>query len=135
MTRLIIISFTALLSLVAFAASLSAKPALKDVAYVREGIISVGIAYEISEKCDDLNPRLLRGLNYLSNLKNHARSLGYSDAEIDAYVDDSDEKNRLERIARTRLANMGAIAGNEASYCTVGRNEMAVGSDVGRLLR
>jgi len=135
MTRASILILTATMALIAFSASLSAKPALKDVAHVREGIISVGIAYEISQECGSIRARLIRGLNYLEGLKDHARSLGYTDAEIDAYVDDRAEKNRLEGIARTRLASMGAESGNSASYCTVGRSEMSAGSSIGRLLR
>jgi len=135
MTRASILILTATMALVAFSASLSAKPALKDVAHVREGIITVGIAYEISERCDTIRARTLRGINFLSGLKNHARSLGYSDAEIDAYVDDSAEKNRLEGIARARLSDMGAVTGDAASYCTVGRGQIAANTSIGRLLR
>lgn len=135
MTKIGVLLLTASLATVAFSASLSAKPALKDVEYVSEGIISVGIAYEISQKCDSIRARTFRGISFLNGLKAHARSLGYTDQEIDAYVDDRAEKNRLEAIARARLSDMGAIVGNAATYCSVGRSEIASGSAVGRLLR
>lgn len=135
MTRLTILTLTSVLSIVALAASLSAKPALKDVAVVREGIISVGIAYEISEVCETIRARTFRGIGYLNSLKEHARSLGYTEAEIDAYVDDRAEKNRLEGMARARLADMGAVVGQADTYCSVGRTEISSGSAVGRLLR
>lgn len=108
---------------------------LKDVEHVREGIIDVGIAYEISERCDDLRPRIFAGLGFLNGLKDHARGLGYSNAEIDAYINDGAEKKRLEGIARERLAAMGATPGDAASHCTVGRAEIAAGSRIGSLLR
>ena len=120
---------------VMLAGNLSAKPALKDVAHVREGIIAAGIAYEISQQCGDISARLLRGYNYLNSLKDHARDLGYTEAEIDAYVDDDAEKDRHEGIARERLADMGAVTGQAATYCTVGRTEIARGSAIGQLLR
>ncbi len=123
------------LAIVTVAGASSAKPALKDVAYVREGIIAAGIAYEISEECADISARLFRGLSFLNGLKSHARDLGYSEAEIDAYIDDKAEKNRLEGIARARLADLGAVPGNAQSHCTVGRAEIAKGSAIGRLLR
>lgn len=126
---------TATVTLVALAGTSSAKPALKDVDYVREGIIAAGMAYEISEKCDGISARLFRGISFLNGLKRHARDLGYTDAEIDAYVDDKAEKNRLEAIARGRLAELGAVSGRAESYCTVGRNEIARGSAIGQLLR
>ena len=121
--------------LAVMAAPAAAKPPLKDVAEVREGIIAVGIAYEISERCDDIDARLFRGISYLNQLKSRARALGYSDAEIDAYTDDEAEKDRLEGIARARLAERGAPRGDEAGHCRVGRAEIAANSAVGQLLR
>ncbi|MFQ6549067.1 DUF5333 domain-containing protein [Aestuariibius sp. 2305UL40-4] len=117
------------------AAPVAAKPPLKDVAEVREGIIAVGIAYEISERCDDIDARLFRGISYLNQLKSRARALGYSDAEIDAYTDDEAEKDRLEGIARARLAERGASRDDEAGHCRVGRDEIAANTAVGQLLR
>ena len=129
-------------SLAAFglAATLLAGPAgaqtpLKDVAYVRDGIIHVGMAYEISEKCGDLKARLFRGLGFLQSLKNHARGLGYTEAEIDAYVNDAAERDRLEAIARAALADLGVVEGVESSYCAVGRAQIAANTRVGWLLR
>ena len=54
---------------------------------------------------------------------------------VRAYVDDDAEKDRLEGIARARLADMGAVTGQAATYCTVGRTEIARGSAIGQLLR
>lgn len=108
---------------------------LKDVAYVRDGIIAVGIAYEIGDKCGSIEARYLRGLGLLNDLKAHAAGLGYTDAEIDAYIDDDAEKDRLEAVARQQLADLGAVAGDEASYCAVGEAQIAAGTQVGQLLR
>ena len=123
------------LGLSAFGGAAAAKPALKDVTYVREGIITAGMAYELSEKCGNVSARLIRGVNYLYSLRNFAKSLGYTSAEIDAYVDDKAEENRLAAIARARLADKGTVAGQEATYCAVALAEMSAGSAVGNLLR
>lgn len=117
------------------AGHLSAQTALKDVAKVRDGIIFVGMAYELSEECDSLDARLFRGLGYLQSLKSHASSLGYSDAEIDAYINDDAEKDRLEAIARAQLAQLGVVRGDEESHCVVGRAQIALNTRVGWLLR
>lgn len=108
---------------------------LKDVAYVRDGIIAVGIAYEIGDQCGSIEARYLRGLGVLNDLKAHAAGLGYTDAEIDAYIDDDAEKDRLEAVARQQLAELGAVAGDEASYCAVGQAQIAAGTQAGQLLR
>ena len=123
------------LAAVLLAGPVGAQTPLKDVAYVRDGIIHVGMAYEISEKCGDLSARLFRGLGFLQSLKNHARGLGYTDAEIDAYVNDAAEKDRLEAIARAALADLGVVEGVESSYCAVGRAQIAANTRVGWLLR
>ncbi|NCO87047.1 MAG: DUF5333 domain-containing protein [Rhodobacterales bacterium] len=113
----------------------AARPPLAEVELVREGIITAGIAYEIGDKCGPIDARMLRGYAFLNSLKTHAQSLGYSDAEIEAYVGDRAEKRRLEAIARERLAAMGAVAGEPETYCALGRAEIAAGSQIGQLLR
>ena len=117
------------------AGAASAQPLLKDVAYVRDGIIDVGMAYELSEECSDLRARLFRGIGFLQSLQSHASDLGYTDEEIDDYVNDRDEKRRLEAIARAKLADLGVIEGEEATYCAVGRAQIAAETRVGWLLR
>lgn len=123
------------LTLTAFGGHATAKPELKDVTEISEGIIAVGIAYEISEVCASIEPRTLRGIFYLNSLRSRARNLGYSHAEIEAYINNDAEKVRLEAVARGRLADMGAIPGNAESHCVVGRAEIARQSAIGRLLR
>ena len=123
------------LTLTLTAQSALALGPLKDVAAVHDGIIAVGMAYEIGDKCGSIEARYLRGLGYLNELKATAASLGYSDAEIDAYIDDDTEKDRLEAVARQQLADLGAVPGDEASYCAVGAAQIAAGTQVGQLLR
>lgn len=112
-----------------------AQTPLRDVAIVRDGIIWVGMAYELSDKCGDLSARLFRGLGYLNSLKRHAKDLGYSDAEIEAYIDDRAEKDRLEEIARDNLAALGVVEGEEETYCAVGQDQIDAKTRVGWLLR
>jgi len=115
--------------------AVSADPALKDVAHVREGLIATGMAVELSNRCSSISPRRIRGINYLFSLRKHAFDLGFSRAEVDAYTNDKTEENRLIVIAYGRLRELGTVAGDEASYCAVGRGEIAKGNAIGRLLR
>lgn len=112
-----------------------AQPALGQVDHVRNGIIQVGMAYELSDKCGSLRPRILRGISYLNELKRYALDQGFSEAEIDAYVDNKAEQDRLEAIARRQLAALGVVEGNEATYCRVGRDQIAQQTRVGWMLR
>ncbi len=116
-------------------AAASAQVPLKDVTTVSEGLIATGMAIRISERCDSLEPRVVRGIAYLNSLRQHARDLGYSTEEIDAYIDDKEEERRLIAVAEARLASKGAVEGQPETFCTVGRAEMAADSATGRLLR
>jgi hypothetical protein len=107
---------------------------LGEVPEITEGLIATAIAYEIGRVCGPVDGRRLQGIAYLLSLQGRARSLGFSQEEIDAYVEDEAEKARLEGIARERLAALGAVEGDEESFCAVGRAEMARKSQVGRLL-
>ncbi|WP_273691599.1 DUF5333 domain-containing protein [Ketogulonicigenium vulgare] len=111
------------------------RPPLGQVPQVTEPLVVAAMVYEIDRVCGALNIRLLRGIGFLNGIKSTARSLGYSNAEIDAFVDDRTEKNRLEEVARSRLRERGAIPDQPETYCALGRAEISAGSEVGRLLR
>ena len=114
--------------------ALADLPPLGQVSTVWEGLVTVAIAYEIGERCDDVDARIFVGLAYLGDLKAEARRLGYTDDQIDAFIDDEAEKDRLEAVARERLATMGVVRGDPESHCVAGRAEIDAGSAVGRLL-
>ena len=117
------------------AAAQGARPGLPNEPEITEGLIAVGMAYEIDRQCDALDARKLTGITTLLGLKGRARDLGYSSAEVDAFIDDDAEKERLKVVARARLAALGAAEGDEASWCAVGRSQIDGGTAVGRLLR
>jgi len=121
----------ALLATVAPAAAQS----LADETVITEGLIAAATAYEIGRRCDSLDARLLVGIGFLNGLKSWARDQGYSAAAIDAYVNDDAEADRLEAVARARLADKGGVVGDWATYCAVGQAEIEAGSQIGRLLR
>ena len=134
MTRATLLLTAAGLMIVAFAGAASAQ-SLRDLPRVRDGIVHVGMAYELSEKCGSLKARTLRGIGFLQDLKRFALSQGYTEAQIEAYVDDRSEQRRLEAIARDQLARLGVVEGEEATYCAVGRDQIARQTRVGWLLR
>ena len=135
MTKTPLAMTIALLTVLGCGAAAAAQTALKDVAEVRDGIIAVGMALELADNCDSLRPRTLRGYVFLQSLQSRASELGYSDTEIDTYINDRDEKRRLEEIARAQLAQLGVVEGQEATYCAVGRAQIAANTRVGSLLR
>lgn len=123
----------AVVGLTLTATTASANPA--NVERVTEGLIAAGMAIELGDNCDGVSVRMIRGLNFLHGLKSHLQDLGYSNAEIDAYIDNRSEKARLETIARQRLNSLGVRTDDPASYCSVARGQIAQDTQVGRLLR
>lgn len=117
------------------AGTTAANQSLGQVTRITEGLINTAIAYEVSRVCPSIHPRMVDGLIFLNSLKAHAQTLGFTEAEIDAYTRNRAEKARLEAIARGRLADMGAVEGQPQTYCDVGRAEIIAGSQIGRLLR
>ena len=83
-----------LVRFIVVAGATAARAELRNERPITEGLIATAIAYEIGERCDSLDARLVAGVNYLWSLRRQASDLGYSDAEIDAYVDDRDEIGR-----------------------------------------
>ena len=113
----------------------SAQSAISQDAHITEGLIAVGIADEIRSTCDSISPRMIRAYQFINGLWSHAREAGYSDPEIEAYVDSDTEKARLKGLALAYMTQNGVVPGDAESYCTLGRTEIAEGSAIGRLLR
>lgn len=96
---------------------------------------SIGLADEVRKNCDDIDARIFRAYRYIKSIESYARKAGYSDAEIDEFVDNKAEKEKLRTRIRADLAKRGATSKTPEGYCTVGREEIAKGSAAGRLLR
>ena len=123
------------LAAIGIANVVSAQTAIGEVPRIRDGLVHVGMAREIADKCSSLDARTLRGLNFLLELKSYAAGQGFSDEEIDDFIDNKPERRRLEAIARAQLQTLGAVEGQEATYCSIGRDQMQRNTRVGWLLR
>ena len=125
----------ATLSAALAAGSAAAKPPLRDVAAIDDGLLAVGVADEIRNLCDSIDARMMTALMRLQGLKSEARSRGYTDKEIERYVTSKAEKARMRRRGEAYLAANGVTLGDKASYCRLGKQEIAKGSAIGSLLK
>jgi hypothetical protein len=132
--RKVVIGLLAL-SLISGAAMAAAKPNLREVKAIDDGLMAVAIADDLRKKCDNISPRLITAYNYLGQLKRIARDMGYSSAEIEAHVKSQAEKERMRTKAEAYLAAQGISRANTASYCAYGVQEIKNGSQIGALLR
>lgn len=115
--------------------SAAARPHLREVTEINDGLFAVAIAREIKDYCPDISARYLRAFNFLSSLKRTAREMGYSNAEIDAYVENDTEKARMRARGEAYLAAKGVSYDDPQSFCTLGREEIEKSSRIGVLLR
>lgn len=102
---------------------------------INSGLFNVAVADRIRDKCDAISPRYFTALGYLQSLKTMARKRGYSDAEIDRYINDDDERDKMEERRNAYIRASGAEPNDAASLCRLGRQEIARESQIGQLLR
>ncbi|MGI3168170.1 DUF5333 domain-containing protein [Pseudooceanicola sp. C21-150M6] len=127
------IATTALVALTAGAAL--AKIPLRDVAEIDRPMFSVAMAIEISDKCDDIGRRTLKGLAFLNDLRIKAKDMGYTDDEIKAYVRSDDEKARMRAMGEAYMRQKGLDPEVEANLCVLGKQEIAANSQIGAFLK
>lgn len=125
----------AALILAALATQVQAKPPLRDVPQIDNGLMAIAIADEIRKTCDGIEPRMIRALSQLNTLKSMAKDMGYSNAEIDDYVTSKAEKNRMRNKAEAYLASQGVKPKDRAALCAYGKADIARGGPVGTFLR
>ncbi|MCG7494758.1 DUF5333 domain-containing protein [Thalassobius sp. Cn5-15] len=112
-----------------------AKPHLRDVAEIDDNMLWVALAVEISDQCDEIKPRTLKGLAFLNSLQSKAKRLGYSRDEIKAYVDSRAEKDRMRGRGEAYVKSKGLDPAQSDDLCSLGHAEIAAHSQIGVLLK
>ncbi|MFK7838171.1 MAG: DUF5333 domain-containing protein [Sulfitobacter sp.] len=112
-----------------------AKPPLRDVAAIDDALFDLGIANIVRKECPTIKARMIKAVRYVKGLERKARDLGYSEDEIEAYIDSDAEKNRLRAKAATFFEAKGVDTSSPQSYCALGLQEIQKSSRIGSLLR
>ncbi|KNG92478.1 DUF5333 domain-containing protein [Pseudaestuariivita atlantica] len=120
---------------VALPSATLAKPPLRDVTAVDDGVMYVAIADRLRKDCDNLGARMIRAMSRLNDLKGTAKAAGYSDAEIEAYHTSKAEKARMKTKATAWLQARGVSVKDKSGFCAFGIAEIKRGSPIGTLLR
>ena len=116
-------------------AAVSAKPPLREVSEIDDSLLWIAIANEIDKRCDDLAGRRLKAIGIMWDLRARANELGYSDAEIRAYVESDSEKSRMRARGNAYVAARGVSYYEPQTFCALGRAEMKKNSAIGVLLK
>jgi len=125
------------LMLVASAATAqaSAEIGLSKEKDINAGLLVIAVADKIRRECSDISARLFDARSYLVSLKQKAAEKGYSDAEIDAYINNDAEKAKMRERRNAYFQAHGASNREPASLCALGRAEIQKQSQIGLLLR
>ncbi len=127
------ISLIPLFALIA-APALALEP-INTEQHINHTLLQGFIADKIDDNCDSLSGRKFQALMELNSLRNYALDKGYSSAEVKAFVTSKTEKARGKAEAVDWLHAQGAMDGDQASFCQIGRDEIAKDSLIGQLLR
>ncbi|MRU14330.1 hypothetical protein FDP25_02690 [Roseovarius sp. A21] len=132
MTTLVL---SATLASAAIAGSASTKPGLPREADINNGLLAVAAADKIRRECDSISGRFWRARSYLNGLKDLASERGYTDDEIDAYINDDAEQDKMRAKRNAYFKSKGASNLDPDSLCVLGREEIRKNSQIGSLLR
>ena len=117
------------------AAGADARPSMRNVPEIENGLFAVAIADKVRDECSTISARTFKALVVLRQLKSRANELGYSDDEIRTYVESDAEKARMRTKGEAFLIQNGVTLDNPASFCDFGHSEIAKNSAIGALLR
>jgi hypothetical protein len=108
---------------------------LRDDTEIYNGLFAIAVADQVRKNCDDVSARLWRAYLFARSLQSRARDLGFSDDQIDGFIESSDEKARLRTFVTSYFETHGVIESDPETYCALGRTEIENGSQAGALLR
>lgn len=101
---------------------------------INNALLEIAVADEIRKRCGSISPRMLVALGRMRALKAEARKRIYSDAEIENYVSDKEEKRNMRARADAYIRANGAKPNDGPSLCALGQSEIAKQSRIGSLL-
>ena len=124
----------AFLALSAAPATAQSLPPLSEETYVNQSLLSAAIGEAIRRNCSTISARLFLAFSKAMALERYALNLGYSKAEIKAFISSKTEKQRMTDEVIAYLMANGVVEGQESTFCALGRAEIAKKSLTGQLL-
>jgi Family of unknown function (DUF5333) len=111
-----------------------ALPPLSENAYINDRLVQARVADRIRKECPSIAARFAYAYSQARALKQYALDQGYSDAEIEAFLDSKADKARVKAAAEEYLAANGVVQGDAQSFCTLGKREIANKTVAGSLI-
>ncbi|WP_312529970.1 DUF5333 domain-containing protein [Paracoccus sp. (in: a-proteobacteria)] len=107
---------------------------LSQEKYINDRLIAARIADRIRRECKTYDARMMYAWGQARALKKYARAQGYTEAQIDTFLDSKEEKKRIYAVAEDYLKRKGAKKGDPESFCAVGAQEFAQNSYIATFL-
>ena len=124
----------AMMALGALATPAAALEPLSQERYINDRLIAARIADRIRRECPTLDARVLYAFTQARALERYALDKGYTRQQVDAFMDDKTERQRIYAVAEDYMARNGVRKGDAESYCRLGRQEIVNGTVTGSLL-
>lgn len=122
-------------STVAAAASpAAAQEPLSQEHHINDSLVQARVADMLRRGCPTLDARMIRAFSEARKLKRYALDQGYSEAEIDAFLDDREQRQRIYREADRYMVGNGVVNGQPQTFCRLGQQEIARKTIAGSLL-
>ena len=122
------------LALGAVTAAAGARVPLREEPHVNDQLLAAQIGDILRKTCPDASARYLVVYGKIQALRAYAGDRGYTADEIEAFLDDRAERQRIKAEAEAYLGAAGAVTGDPESYCRVARDEVRRGTVTGEML-
>ncbi|MEM8582076.1 MAG: DUF5333 domain-containing protein [Pseudomonadota bacterium] len=113
----------------------AAESGLRQEADITNALLVISVADKIRRSCSSLGANLFRARSLVNSVRETARERGYSEAEIDHYINDKSNRAEMRGMRNEYFSSKGASNLDPDSLCVLGKAEIASGSQIGRLLR
>ena len=115
--------------------SVNAKTLLINNVEIWNSLLKISVANKVSEDCESIDARKIKGLMALLEVKNVARNLGYTSDEIGEFVNSEENRERLSKQTDEFFKDNGVNMENSNAICEFGMNEINEKTPIGSLLR
>jgi hypothetical protein len=115
--------------------SINAKTLLINNVEIWNSLLKISVANKVSEDCESIDAKKIKGLMALLEVKNVARNLGYTSDDIGEFVNSEENRERLSKHTDEFFKDSGVNMENSNAICEFGMNEINEKTPIGSLLR
>ncbi len=112
-------------SIAASAVAAQNPPPINQEEHINDSLIAAAVGALILENCASIKPRYFVIAGKVKALESYALDQGYTEDQVDAFLDDKEEKKRVRREANAYLRALGVVKDDPDTYCAAGKTEIA----------